>query len=112
MEQLKEELELAESKGLFRELKTLGSSSGREIEFGGRKYINFSSNNYLDLASNPSVIEASKKAIDKYGAGGASSRLIAGTLEIHNQLEKSSLRSSTASPLLFFRADTRQIWGR
>ena len=88
MEELRKELELAKSKGLFRELKTLGSSSGRDIEFGGRKYINFSSNNYLDLAGHPAVIAAAKKALDKYGAGGTSSRLIAGTLDIHSELEK------------------------
>ena len=86
--ELQDELQRVRQKGLFRELKTLYSNSGNDIEFGGRKYINFSSNNYLDLASNPSVIEAAKKALDKYGAGGTSSRLIAGTLDIHSELEK------------------------
>jgi 7-keto-8-aminopelargonate synthetase-like enzyme len=85
---LREEINKAKGQGLYRGLKTLTSSPGRDIEFGGRKYINFSSNNYLDLASNPSVIEAAKKALDKYGAGGTSSRLVAGTLEIHAELEK------------------------
>ena len=86
--ELQNEIEQAVTRGLYRELKTLSSNPGRDIEFGGRKYINFSSNNYLDLASNPAVIDAAKKALDKYGAGGTSSRLVAGTLDIHDQLEK------------------------
>ena len=100
--EFKDELKRVRENGLFRELKTLASNSGREIEFGGRKYVNFSSNNYLGLVSNPRVIDAAKKALDKYGAGGTSSRLIAGTLEIHHQLEKKLASSKHCEAALVF----------
>ena len=46
------------------------------------------SNNYLGLSDNPEVIEAGKKALDKYGVGAASVRFICGTYDIHRDLEK------------------------
>jgi len=49
--------------------------------------INFASNDYLSFSTNPYVQEESKKAIEKYGCSSSSSRLISGTLDIHEQLE-------------------------
>ncbi|XP_006813984.1 2-amino-3-ketobutyrate coenzyme A ligase, mitochondrial-like [Saccoglossus kowalevskii] len=55
-----------------------------------KKILNFCANNYLGLSSHPEVIEASKKALDKYGeygAGLSSVRFICGTQDIHKELE-------------------------
>ncbi|XP_034246849.1 2-amino-3-ketobutyrate coenzyme A ligase, mitochondrial [Thrips palmi] len=49
--------------------------------------LNFCANNYLGLANNREVIEASKEALDKYGAGLSSVRFICGTQDIHKELE-------------------------
>ncbi len=46
-----------------------------------------SSNNYLGLSDEPSVIEAGKTGLDRYGAGTASVRFICGTFDIHRTLE-------------------------
>jgi len=46
------------------------------------------SNNYLGLSDNPDVIDAGKKALDKYGVGAASVRFICGTYDIHRDLEQ------------------------
>ncbi len=64
------------------------SLDGPEIEIDGKKCINFCSNDYLGLSVHPEVIQRSKKYLEQYGAGSTSSRLISGTLSIHDQLEE------------------------
>lgn len=58
-----------------------------ETEKNGR-VLNFCSNNYLGLSNNGEVIEAAKKAMDRYGFGLSSVRFICGTQSIHKELEK------------------------
>ncbi len=60
-----------------------------EVEMDGHKTIMIGSNNYLGLTSHPRVIEAGKKALEKYGSGCSGSRFLNGTLDIHVQLEHS-----------------------
>ncbi|MEJ7685347.1 MAG: aminotransferase class I/II-fold pyridoxal phosphate-dependent enzyme [Segetibacter sp.] len=48
----------------------------------------FGSNSYMGLTNHPKIIEAAKKATDKYGTGCAGSRFLNGTLDIHIELEK------------------------
>jgi 8-amino-7-oxononanoate synthase len=55
----------------------------------GREYINFSSYNYLGLAGHPSVDQAAKDAIDRYGTSASASRLVAGERPIQRELERS-----------------------
>ena len=50
--------------------------------------LNMYANNYLGLADNEEIIEAAKKAYDKWGYGLSSVRFICGTQEIHKELEK------------------------
>jgi len=54
----------------------------------GRDVINLSSNNYLALANHPRVVEAGKRAIDRFGLGTASVRFICGTMTCHLELER------------------------
>jgi 8-amino-7-oxononanoate synthase len=54
----------------------------------GHKYIMLGSNNYLGLVDHPKVIEATKKAIEQYGTGACSSRVLTGTTSLHTKLEK------------------------
>ncbi|MBO6524478.1 MAG: 8-amino-7-oxononanoate synthase [Balneolaceae bacterium] len=54
----------------------------------GKEVINFCSNDYLGLSSHPKVIERSKEFAENYGAGSGSSRLVSGTLDIHQSLEE------------------------
>ena len=54
----------------------------------GRSLIMLGSNNYLGLATNEEVKRAAKRAIEAYGTGSCSSRLLAGTTSLHVQLEK------------------------
>ena len=54
----------------------------------GKAVINLSSNNYLALANHPRVVEAGKRAIDRFGLGTASVRFICGTMSCHLELER------------------------
>jgi len=87
---------------LWRTLSLLENSSAREVVMNGNKYLNFSSNDYLGYSTHPEVIKASKNAIDRYGAGGKSSRLISGTLDLHQELEESlAVFKGTEAALVF-----------
>ncbi len=86
-DELKNQLDKLKVDGMYRELRVITSAPGRDITIAGKTYVNFSSNNYLALAAHPEVKKAAVAAIEKYGAGGTSSRLVAGTLDIHAELE-------------------------
>ncbi|MDU1413926.1 MAG: glycine C-acetyltransferase [Clostridium sp.] len=85
---LKENLEDLKSKGLYNEINVITGQNGPVIEIEGKKLINLSSNNYLGLATNQRMIDASIKATEKYGVGAGAVRTINGTLDIHIELEK------------------------
>ena len=54
----------------------------------GRRVLNYCSNNYLGLANHPRLVQAAKEAIERYGVGPAAVRTIAGTMNLHLQLEQ------------------------
>ena len=87
-DELKSQLKKIKTEGMYRELKVISSAPGRDIVLDGETYINLSSNNYLGLAAHPEVKKAAITAVNKYGVGGTSSRLVAGTLDIHKELEE------------------------
>ena len=62
-----------------------GSSSLAKV--AGRHVVSFASNDYLGLSDHPEVRAAAREAIDRFGVGAASSRLIAGTRSLHLELE-------------------------
>jgi len=63
-------------------------SAGRTLERQNRQLLNFSSNDYLGLASDPRPARAAADAALKCGSGATASRLVCGSLEIHRQLEQ------------------------
>ncbi|MEK3800350.1 glycine C-acetyltransferase [Peribacillus sp. FSL H8-0477] len=85
---LQEELDRMRKEGTFRQLVTLQSEQGARVVINGREVIQLSSNNYLGLTNHPRLKQAAIKAIEKYGAGTGSVRTIAGTLTMHQELEK------------------------
>lgn len=54
----------------------------------GRTWLNFSSNDYLNLANDPRVKHAAQSAIDEFGCGATASRLMAGHLKLHDAVER------------------------
>jgi 8-amino-7-oxononanoate synthase len=84
----REALEVLRSRALDRHLREINSAQGPEVEIGGRRLINFSSNDYLGLANHPRLREAATSAIDEFGVGAGASRLISGTQSPHLRLER------------------------
>jgi 8-amino-7-oxononanoate synthase len=82
------ELEQLRQEDLYRELRRIDSAQGPRVVVEGQTLLNFSSNDYLGLASHPSLKEAATRAISVYGAGSGASRLICGSLAPHHQLEE------------------------
>ena len=100
---IKKALDQRKSEGRFRALSIIDPSlEGPEIIVDGKKLINFCSNDYLGLAAHPIVIERSKEFLEKYGAGSTSSRLISGTLNIHDQLESKLAKTFGFESVLIF----------
>ena len=67
--------------------RTISSIQGPEVNINGRRFIMLGSNNYLGLTEDQRVKEAAIKAIKKYGTGCAGSRLLNGTIDLHEALE-------------------------
>ncbi|WP_446326927.1 aminotransferase class I/II-fold pyridoxal phosphate-dependent enzyme [Burkholderia pseudomallei] len=59
-----------------------------EVEVDGRRMINFSSYNYLDLSGDRRVREAAKRAIDQFGTSTSSGRIIMGEIPIFREFER------------------------
>ncbi|HTL07659.1 MAG TPA: pyridoxal phosphate-dependent aminotransferase family protein [Chitinophagaceae bacterium] len=75
------------AKNLYPYFRVIESGQDTEVKMNGKRMLMFGSNSYLGLTSHPSIKEAAKKAIDKYGSGCAGSRFLNGTLDIHIELE-------------------------
>jgi glycine C-acetyltransferase len=82
--------ELAELKkaGLYNHIRTLESPQGAWLTVDGKKVLNFCANNYLGLANHPRLVKAARDAADKYGVGPGAVRTIAGTMDLHLELER------------------------
>ena len=74
--------------GVYPYFRAISSKQGPEVVMEGHKVLMFGSNAYTGLTGDDCIIEAAKKALDKYGSGCAGSRFLNGTLDIHVQLEK------------------------
>jgi glycine C-acetyltransferase len=74
--------------GLFNRIRVIDSPMDGHVIIEGRRVLNFCANNYLGLANHPRLKEAAKKAIDEYGIGPGAVRTIAGTMSLHDKLEK------------------------
>jgi 8-amino-7-oxononanoate synthase len=72
----------------YPETHVLQGGTGTEVQVDGRTIQMFGSYNYLGLAGRQEVKEAMKAAIDKYGAGSGGVRLLTGTMDIHQELER------------------------
>ncbi|MEE6177836.1 aminotransferase class I/II-fold pyridoxal phosphate-dependent enzyme [Mycobacterium sp. 050134] len=62
-------------------------SNGATVHQAGRSLINFSSFSYLNLAADPRVHAAAKKAIDEYGTSASASRIVSGEIPLFGELE-------------------------
>jgi 8-amino-7-oxononanoate synthase len=86
-EWIQEQLDEAKHQGLERRALAYPSVGG-VIKIDGKDVLNFSSNDYLDLGRHPHVMDRAREALDQYGIGSTASRLVTGTLPIHEELEE------------------------
>jgi len=73
---------------LFTAIRTLSSPQGAWLDVDGRRVLNFCSNNYLGLANHPHLRNAAQRAIETHGVGPGAVRTIAGTMDLHLELER------------------------
>ena len=99
-----EQLAEMRDKGLFRTLQPLESPQGPRIRIGGQELINLSSNDYLGLANDLSIRSAAKVAVDEFGAGAGAVRTIAGTMLLHEALEREIAAWKGAEATLVFQS--------
>lgn len=85
---LNENIADLKERGLYNEIDTVEGANGPVIQIDNKKLINLSSNNYLGLATDESLKQAAKKAVETHGAGAGAVRTINGTLDLHIELEK------------------------
>jgi glycine C-acetyltransferase len=85
---LRAELDGLRAAGTYKHFNVLESPQGPVVRMAGRgEVIVLSSNNYLGLASDPDVVAAGIRGLERYGAGTASVRFICGTFSPHHELE-------------------------
>src|SRR5688572_13212516 len=85
---LSDELDNLRQQGLYRKLRVLEGEQLAHATFDRKSVVNLSSNNYLGLTTHPKLREAAVDAVERYGAGSGSVRTIAGTMELHMELER------------------------
>ncbi len=96
-----EEMERLQNEGLKINLRTMGSVPDGWMVVDGHKVLNFCTNNYLGLANNPAMKKASIEAVEKWGVGPAAVRSIAGTQDLHVELEKRLAKFKGVEDALF-----------
>jgi glycine C-acetyltransferase len=87
-QRLRGEIQQFQQDGVYKRLNYLASPQAARVQMEGRgEIIILSSNNYLGLANEPSVVAAGKQGLERYGAGTASVRFICGTFAVHRDVE-------------------------
>uniref|UniRef100_A0A7C4Y4V9 8-amino-7-ketopelargonate synthase n=1 Tax=Caldisericum exile TaxID=693075 RepID=A0A7C4Y4V9_9BACT len=85
---LEKELNELREKGTYTTIRVLESAQGPWVEIAGKRMLNLCANNYLGLITNEEVKNASIKAVEQFGVGAGAVRTIAGTLVLHEELER------------------------
>ena len=83
-----EEISNLKETGFYNTIPTMNSPQGAKVKINGKNVLNFCANNYLGLANHPRLVQAAKDAMDKYGLGPGAVRSIAGTMDLHLELER------------------------
>ncbi len=85
---LKEEYQALVDQSLDWRIAKLQGASTPWCNVDGKRVLMFCSNNYLSLSNHPHMKELAKRAVDSHGVGSGSVRPIAGTMDLHLELEE------------------------
>lgn len=88
--------------GLQRSVRSVDGPQGTRVIIDGRSVLSLCSNNYLGLATHPGVIDAAASAARALGVGAGASRLISGSMRIHDELETRLAALKGAEAALLF----------
>ncbi len=101
---LGDELAALRERHLYRPLRVMSSAQGPIVSLDGRRVISLSSNDYLGLTHHPRMKQAALKAVEQFGAGSGAVRTIAGTMELHEELEAELARFKHTEAVLTFQS--------
>lgn len=101
---LKEEYDELVEKDFDWKIKILEGASAPKSVVDGKDVLMLCSNNYLNLSNHPKLKKAAIKATEKYGAGSGSVRAIAGTMDIHMELEEKIAKFKKTEASLFYQS--------
>src|SRR5688500_7523866 len=88
-DELRRGIEQLKTDRVYKRLNYLDSPQSARVRMEGRgDVLIFSSNNYLGLCDEPSVVQAGIEALERFGAGTGSVRFICGTFTVHRELEQ------------------------
>lgn len=86
--QLQQALDQRRAASLYRQRRVVSSPQGVTLEIDGKRYLSFSSNDYLGLANHPVVAEAFQQGVSRWGSGSGAAHLITGHTAAHHALEE------------------------
>ena len=96
-----DELDALRAEGLYRSMRVIKGAQGSRVELDGRQVLLLCSNNYLGLADHPALKRAAIEGV-AFGVGSGASRLVSGTMELHERLEaRIAAFKGTEKALLF-----------
>src|SRR6187399_156981 len=101
---LGQELDSLREQKLFRQLRILEDEQKAHTTVDHKSVVNLSSNNYLGLTTHPKLRQAALKAIEDFGVGTGSVRTIAGTMEIHMELERRLAKFKNVEKVVVFQS--------
>ncbi len=101
---MREELAKLKEEKRYIHIRTMGSPADGWMIVDGKRVLNFCTNNYLGLANHPALKEAAKRAIDEWGVGPAAVRTIAGTQQLHLDLERRLAQFKGVEAALFLQS--------
>ena len=109
---------VAQEYGVYPFFRALDDSEGSRVMIEDKPRIMLGSNNYLGLTHHPEVLEAAQDALNRFGTGCTGSRMLNGTLNLHNQLEEELATCTATRPLPCFvrpravgPAGSPHLWG-
>ena len=101
---LDEEISQLKAEGRFVKFRVVTGMQAPVSVVDGKKVVNLTSNNYLDLTEHPKLKAAAKAAIDSNGVGTAAVRPIIGTMDLHLALEEKLAKFKGTEAALTFQS--------
>ena len=104
LQYVSEQLQDLRDKGVAPKLRVLEGEQKPVGTFDGKEVINLASNNYLALTTHKALRKAAVEAAKTYGAGAGAVRTIAGTMQLHMQLEEQIAKFKNVEACVVFQS--------